>query len=132
MLIQAKKLMDSALKIASSENDVIWVDYKNNRLSLVQDASNPDICEPFPSGLRCAKGLIAYLEENGYIEYCGTKNYFRLTYKSFYYTEIQKEEIWNNRKRSIFIPLCVAILGSVAIELLKNAVPLVLLWLQAR
>lgn len=31
MLIQAKKLMDSAIKIANSENDVIWIDYKNNR-----------------------------------------------------------------------------------------------------
>lgn len=126
MLIQAKKLMDSAIKIANSENDVIWIDYKNNRFSLVQDSGKPNVFEPFPLEVKCVQGLIEYLKENGYIVYQSGKNHFRLTYKSFYYNEIHKEEIRNNRKRSIYIPLCVAILGNIAVEFFKNALPLVL------
>lgn len=134
MIHQARKLMKSALSVVKTEDDVVWVDYANKRFSLVRDANLPHIYSPFPEKETYVKGLITYLHDNGYITYQSDKNHFHLTYKAFYYDEFHKEERFDFWKRSVYIPLAVAIIGNIAVELFKATWPavlqLLLQWLQ--
>lgn len=134
MINQARKLMEAALCVVNSENDVVWVDYENKRFSLVRDANLPHVYSSFPGEQPYVKGLITYLHENGYITYQMDENHFYLTYKAFYYDEFHKEERFDFWKRSVYIPLVVAIIGNIAVELFKTTGPLVLQallqWLQ--
>ena len=126
MINQARKLMEAALCVVNSENDVVWVDYENKRFSLVRDANLPHVYSSFPGEQPYVKGLITYLHENGYITYQMDENHFYLTYKAFYYDEFHKEERLDFLKKSVYIPLAVAVIGNIAFELFKATAPL--LW----
>lgn len=120
MLNQARKLMESALCIVSSENDVVWVDYANKRFSLVRDANLPHVYASFPGEQPYVKGLLTYLHENGYITYQMDENHFYLTYKAFYYDEFHKEERLDFLKNQFIFLLSLPLLVTLLLSFLRR------------
>lgn len=130
MIKSAYSLMKSLLHLVSSDQDLIWIDYENCKFIRVHDGSEPELSVAFPPGEPSIRGLLKLLHDGGFIILQNHNEYCTLTYKSFYYDEFRREEVASFWKRSIWIPLAVAVLGNIAVEIFKATAPLVSLLLQ--
>ncbi len=130
MIKSAYSLMKSLLQLVSSDQDMIWIDYGNCKFSRIRDGSESEKSLPFPPKEPSVRGLLKLLHDDGFIILQNRCEHCTLTYKAFYYDEFREEEAALFWKRSVRIPFAVAVLGNIAVEILKAAAPSVWLLLQ--
>lgn len=113
MIYNAYKLMCTLKKIADTDKDSIFIDYKNSRFFKVYDGTEPFISQPFPKNEPSVRGLLHHLRDGGFITLEEDEEYCSLTYKALYYGQI----IWQKRLsyvlRSIFVPIILSIITSI-------------------
>lgn len=134
MFKNALSLLKSLRKIVLTDEDEIWVDYENKFFKRVRLVTEEDSEFPFPENESSVVGLLRYLREEGYIVISPDMEYLTLTYKAFYYEELQAEIIRLFILRSVVVPIAISIATNLFIYLIQETgAPLQLLlqrWLQ--
>ncbi len=113
MIHSAYKLLKSLINLVETDEDEIWIDYENKRFERVHDDTKPDFGCSFPPKEPSVKGLLDYLQENGYIIMEGYNEYCTLTYKALYYKQIVRNERLRYFLCSVFVPIILSVITSI-------------------
>lgn len=117
MIKSSYLLMRSLKKLVSLDTDEIWIDYENKRFTKVCDASSATIFISFPQNEPSINGLLKNLSDEGFIEFDG-EEYFTLTYKSLYYSQIVRKERIDYLLKSVFVPIILSFTTTLITNLL--------------
>lgn len=118
--------MMSLKKLAFYDTDEIWIDYEHKRFVKVHDLSMPEVSLPFPKNEPSVSGLLKNLSDEGFLEF-ESEEYITLTYKSFYYSQIVRQERVRYFLRSVFVPIIVAFITTLITNLVSPTLLLQLL-----
>lgn len=117
MIKSSYHLMMSLKTLVSFDTDEIWIDYENKRFTKVCDISAPAPFISFPSNEPSINGLLKNLSDEGFIEFDGDE-YFTLTYKSLYYSQIVHHEKVDYFLKSVFVPIILSFATTLIANLL--------------
>lgn len=130
MFSNAFNLMKLLRSLAKNDQDLIWIDWDN--YVFCRSGSDPSANVPFPSGEPSVRGLLKFLDSEGYIMV--KENYCRLTYKAFYYEKIHRSETISFIKRSVLVPIFITLATNFLLFLIQatgaRCISLLLQWLQ--
>lgn len=128
MIKSSRRLMMSLKKLASFDTDEIWIDYENEKFTKVRVTSSPKSFIPFPKNEPSINGLLENLSDEGFIEFDNNdKEYFTLTYKSLYYSQIIHKERIDYFLKSVFVPIILSFVTTLITNLLTPNLLLMLL-----
>ena len=121
MFKNALSLMKKLRKIVLTDEDEIWIDYKNKTFKRVRLVTEQELELPFPSHEYSTIGLLKYLQQEGYVVISSNGEYLTLTYKAFYYEKIHFSETIQYIKRSILVPIFLTLATNFILFLIKTA-----------
>lgn len=118
MIRNSYHLLMSLKTLVSSDTDEVWIDYENEKFVKVHDASEPENSIPFPRNEPSVKGLLKNLSSEGFLVFDG-EEYFSLTYKALYYSQIIRQERVQYFICSIFVPIILSFVTTLITNLLS-------------
>ena len=121
MFKNALSLLKKLRKIVLTDEDEIWIDYKNETFERVQIITDQKLKFQFPAHEPSIAGLLNYLHQEGYIVMSSDNRYLTLTYKAFYYERIHLTETIQYIKRSILVSIFLTLTTNFILFLIKTA-----------
>lgn len=125
MLKSSYRLMMSLKKLASYDTDEIWIDYEHKLFVKVHIVSTPEESLAFPKNEPSVAGLLMNLSDEGFLKF-ESEEYFTLTYKAFYYSQIIRQERVRYFLHSVFVPIILSFVTTLITNLVS---PELLVWL---
>lgn len=128
MIKSSRRLMMSLKKLVSFDTDEIWIDYENERFTKIRVTPSLESFIPFPKNEPSINGLLENLSDEGFIKFDNNNNeYFTLTYKSLYYSQIIRKERIDYFLKSVFVPIILSFVTTLITNLLTPNLLLMLL-----
>ena len=112
--------MQSLKKIVTYDSDEIWIDFEHRKFIKVHNGNEPEISIDFPKNEPSVIGLLNNLSDEGFIVF-NNEEYFSLTYKSFYYSQIIRQERIRYFLQSVFVPIILSFATTLITNVLSPA-----------